>query len=121
MIINKKNIREKKKIQKMVTINFLALADFVVKQSGPIKSYKMFCQLTDLNESNLTYIRSGSRMVPLECAIRACDVFDVSYDWMIADRGDMFNTKAKTKIAEDLKGRMEKIEKLLGVKVKSSR
>jgi hypothetical protein len=40
---------------------------------------------------------------------------------MIADRGDMFNTKAKTKIAEDLKGRMEKIEKLLGVKVKSSR
>jgi len=116
--MNTDKIRDNKQIQSVVTTNYLALADFVVGKSGPVKTYGEFCKLTGLSSQNFSPIQQRKRSVPLEAAVRACDVFDASYDWMFANRGEMFGKVEAMKISYELQNRIAKIEKKLNIKRK---
>ena len=111
-------IRDKKDLQELITRNYIALAELVVKKSGPVTTYGQFAKLTGISGSDMTHIIAGRRKVPMEAALRACDVFHVNYYWMFAGQGELHGENEALRIALESKERMDKLEKLMGVKKK---
>jgi len=108
--------RTKEDVATDVTRNYLLLADFVVGKSRPVKSYKDFATLTLLQHQNFSPIHKGDRKVPLECAVKACEIFGCSFDFMFGNLGEMFGKDDVMKKVLDLEERMNYLENKFGVK-----
>ena len=108
--------RTKEQVAADVTRNYLLLADFVVGKTGPVKSYSQFAELTLLQPQNFSPIHKGERKVPLECAVKACEVFGCSYAFMFGNLGEMFGKDDVMKRVLTLEERVAYLEKKFGVK-----
>lgn len=109
----KKQRRTKEQLVADVTVNWLKLADSVVGKSGPVKTYRDFCVSCGLHPQNFSAIQKRDRMVPLECAALACEVYNCSLDWMFANRGEMFMREDMLSKVEEIEERLKAMERKL--------
>jgi len=116
MKANTTKIRNKKAIQETATTNFLILLDQVVRKAGPVKSLQEFGTLVGMSQQNLSPILKRKRNVPMEACVMACDIFGCSYQWMFANKGDMFGKEKAVNLALNLEERIALIEKKLKIK-----
>lgn len=107
---NPKAVKTKSEIQDVVTANYITLAEFVVKKTGPIKTFKQFADITGTG-TNFSMILKGSRNAPLESAVIACLVFGCSIEWMFTNNGEMFGKENFERQLLDLQERVSKIER----------
>jgi hypothetical protein len=114
MNINNKP-RTKPQIEDSVTMNYLLLADFVVRKTGPIPSYQKFAELTGVG-SNLSEIRTGKRKVPFIAAVLACEIFGCSSEWMFMNKGEMYGKEDLARRVSDLEDRLDKVERKVFIK-----
>lgn len=112
----KRQKRTKEQIVADVTANWLKLADVIVGKSGPVKTYRDFCHACGLYPQNFSAIQKRERMVPLECAALACEVFNCSLNWMFANQGDMFERDDMLSKVEEIEERLKAMEKKLKAK-----
>lgn len=110
--------RTKEQIAKDITRNYLLLADFVVGKTKPVKSYSQFAEFTLLNPTNFTSIHKGKRNVPLECAVKACEVFNCSYAFMFGNLGEIFGKDDVMERVLRLEERVDYLENKFGGKSK---
>lgn len=111
--------RTNKEIQKEVTKNYLTLADFIVRKTGPVKNYGQFAELTGFGANNFSELTKGNREIPLECAVRACVVFGCSLSFMFTSTGEMFGKEEIARQMLDLEERMTRVELKLGMRKKA--
>lgn len=108
----KKHLRTKEEIQQDITTNYLLLADFAVRKTGPVKTYGDFCKMTGLGPTNFSAIQKRERNVPMESAVKACEVFDCSYSFMFGNVGEMFGKDDVMRRVLDLQERVEYLERI---------
>lgn len=109
-----KSPRTKQQIEDSIATNYFLLADFVVKKTGPVKTYGEFARLTGC--ANLSEIRKGDRGLPLVSAVLACEIFSCSPEWMFMNTGEMFGKEDVARRTLDLEERVSIIEKKLKIK-----
>ncbi len=108
--LDTKALRSKEQLNEEVTRNFLLAIEFVVKKTGPIKTYGQAAKLIALEPGNLTKIQQGYRSVPFEAAVRACDVFGCSYNFMFRNEGEMFGKDDVMRYVLNMEERLNKAE-----------
>lgn len=116
--INKKAIRNKKRIQQDVTKRFNLALDAVVGKMGKIKNYGEAAELVGLQQYNLSKIQKGERAVPLESAIAACDMFGISREYMFGTEKEMFVNGSVDDRFTEIDKRLKELEKLSVKKVR---
>lgn len=118
--IDESALRTREQLQDEVTRNFLLLIEFVVNKTGPVKTYAQAARMISMEPGNLTKIQQGLRTLPYEAAIRACDVFGCSYNYMFRSEGEMFGKDEVMRQLLKLQARMEAVEKKLGLSKKGN-
>lgn len=109
----KKKLRTKEEIQNDITSNYLMLADFIVRKSGPVKTYSAFCEMTGLHSQNFSSIQKRERNVPMDVAVKACEVTGCSYSFMFGNMGEIFGKDDVMRRVLDLEERIVHLERSL--------
>ena len=112
---NLSKLRSSKDIVDLATDNVMTIANYAIGPKGAVKTDLEFKAAIGLTIA-LSEIRNKKRKLPLECAVRCCDVFGVNYKWMFTGEGDIFTIEEYAIRTQHLEKRVLALEKRLGVK-----
>ena len=107
-----KKSRTKEAINNMVGKNFIKLAYEVTGKGKPVENYTQLAELIGIGQSNFAPIVSGTRNVPVERAIMACEVFGASIHWLITGQGDMWEERKPAKAPSEIQEMLEILRRM---------
>jgi hypothetical protein len=78
-----------------ITRRFLSVYD-TLKAQKKIRFKKDFCQAIDMPLEYMSHFEKGTRPVPSQYLDKLIDAFGVAKDWLLYNRGGMFNGTEQT-------------------------